>query len=94
MPTVLTVKPDGRSSLGSGGETSNPACLNGERIQNQVGGEGKDKSRREGRGVGSKLLGRGHEGRSEPKETIEMLSHGVEISITGGGAEVFNSRDR
>lgn len=94
MPTVLTVKRDGRSSVGSGGETSNQACLNRERIQNQVGGEGKDKSTTGGRGVCAKLPGRGHEGRSEVKETLDMLSHSVKISTTGGGAEVFKSRDR
>ena len=33
------------------------------------------------------LLGRSHQGRSEAEDTLTMISHGVEISIAGGGAD-------
>jgi len=33
------------------------------------------------------LLGRSHQGSPEAEDTLTMISHGVEISITGGGAD-------
>jgi len=33
------------------------------------------------------LLGRSHQGSSEAEDTPTMISHGVEISIAGGGAD-------
>jgi len=33
------------------------------------------------------LLGRGHQGSPEAEDTLTMISHGVEISIAGGGAD-------
>jgi len=33
------------------------------------------------------LLGRSHQGRPEADDTLTMISHGVEISIAGGGAD-------
>jgi len=33
------------------------------------------------------LLGRSPEGRPEAEDTLTMISHGVEISIAGGGAD-------
>ena len=33
------------------------------------------------------LLGRSHQGRPEAEDTLTMISHGVEISIAGGGAD-------
>jgi len=32
-------------------------------------------------------LGKSHQGRSEGEDTLTMISHGVEISIAGGGAD-------
>jgi len=37
-----------------------------------------------------KLLGRGHQGRLEVKDTLRMISHDVNISIAGGGADVLD----
>ena len=33
------------------------------------------------------LLGRSHQGSPEAEDTLTMISHGVEISIAGGGAD-------
>ena len=33
------------------------------------------------------LLGRTHQGSPEAEDTVTMISHGVEISIAGGGAD-------
>jgi len=33
------------------------------------------------------LLGRSHQGRAVAVDTLTMISHGVEISIAGGGAD-------
>ena len=62
---------------------------------NRTRGEAKgprERKRRDGRVV---LLGRGHQGRPEVGGTLTRISHGVEISIAGGGADknaVFSSR--
>jgi len=38
------------------------------------------------------LLGRSHHGRPEVEDTLTMISHGVEISIAGGGADEKDGR--
>jgi len=38
------------------------------------------------------LLGRSHQGRPEAAGTLTMISHGVEISIAGGGADQRDAR--
>jgi len=40
------------------------------------------------------LLGRSHQGRPEVGDTLMMVSHGVEISIAGGGANEKDERGR
>ena len=40
------------------------------------------------------LLSRSHQGRPEGKDTPTMISHGVEISIDGGGANVLDKGNR
>jgi len=52
-----------------------------------VGGEAKDPRERKGRDRCVVLLGRSHQGRPEAEDTLTMNSHGVEISIAGGGAD-------
>jgi len=42
---------------------------------------------RKGRDGHVLLLGRSHQGRAEAGDTLTMISHGVEISIAGGGAD-------
>jgi len=61
--------------------------LNEDRIRNPEGGEAKDSGERKGRDGRVTLLGRCHRGRSEAKDTLTMISHGVESSIAGGGAD-------
>ena len=60
---------------------------NKDRIKNPVGGEAKDPRERKGRDGCVVLLGRSHQGRPEAGDTPTMTSHGVEISIAGGGAD-------
>jgi len=52
-----------------------------------VGGEVRDPRERKGRDESVLLLGRSHQGRAEAADTLTMISHGVEISIAGGGAD-------
>jgi len=52
-----------------------------------VGGEAKDPREREGKDRCVLLLGKSHHGRAEAVDTLTMISHGVEISIAGGGAD-------
>jgi len=52
-----------------------------------MGGEAKDPRERKGRDGCVVLLGRSHQGRPEAGDTPTMISHGVEISIAGGGAD-------
>jgi len=52
-----------------------------------VGGEARDLRERKGKGGCVLLLGRSHRGRAEAVDTLTMIPHGVEISITGGGAD-------
>ena len=61
--------------------------LNEDSIKNPVGGEAKDPRERKGKDGRVTLVGRSHRGRSEAKDTLTMISHGVEISIAGGGAD-------
>jgi len=52
-----------------------------------VGGEARDPRERKGRDECVLLLGRSHQGRAAAVDTLTMISHGVEISIAGGGAD-------
>jgi len=52
-----------------------------------VGGEARDLRERKGRDECVLLLGRSHQGRAAAVDTLTMISHGVEISIAGGGAD-------
>jgi len=63
------------------------ACLNEGRIENPVGGEAIDPRERKGRYECVLLLGSSHQGRAAAVDTLMMISHGVEISIAGGGAD-------
>ena len=74
-------------SAGYGGEASTQASLNEDRTKNPAGGEAKDP--REGREKDGCVVlpGRSHQGRPEAGDTPTMISHGVEISIAGGGAD-------
>ena len=40
------------------------------------------------------LLGRSHQGSPEAEDTLTMISHGVEISIAGGGADEKDEGNR
>ena len=58
-------------------------------------GRGGQRPQREEREDGCvTLLGRSHQGRSEAVDTLRMISHGVEISIAGGGAEEKDEGNR
>jgi len=70
------------------------ACLNEDRIENPVGGEARDLRERRGRDECVLLLGRSHQGRAEAGDTLTMISHDVEISIAGGGADEKDERGR
>ena len=61
--------------------------LTQDRIKNPVGGEARDPRERKGRDGCVLLLGRSHQGRAEAGDTLTTISHGVEISIAGGGAD-------
>jgi len=50
-----------------------------------MGGEAKDPRERKGIDGCVILLGSSHQGRPEAEDTLTMISHGVEISISGGG---------
>ena len=52
-----------------------------------MGGEARDPRERKGRDECVLLLGRSHQGRAAAVDTPTMISHGVEISIAGGGAD-------
>jgi len=58
-----------------------------DRIKNPVGGEARDPRERKGGDGCVALLGRSHQGSPEAEDTLTMISHGVEISIAGGGAD-------
>ena len=57
-------------------------------------GEVRDPREREGRDECVLLLGRSHQGRAAAVDTLTMISHGVEISIAGGGADEKDEGDR
>jgi len=40
------------------------------------------------------LLDRSHQGSPEAEDSLTMISHGVEISIAGGGADEKDERGR
>ena len=85
-------KRDASRSAEYGGETSTQACLNEDRIENPVGGEARDLRERRGRDECVLFLGRSHQGRAAAVDTLTMISHGVEISIAGGGADEKDGR--
>ena len=57
-----------------------------------MGGEAKDPRDRKGRDGCVVLLGRSHRGTPEAEDTLTIISHGVQISIAGGGAEEKDER--
>jgi len=69
-------------------------CLIKDRIQNLVRGQAKDGSERKGRDGCVGLLGRSERGRPEAKDTLTMISRGVEISIAGGGADEKDGHEK
>ena len=52
-----------------------------------MGGKARNPRERKGRDECVLLLGRSHQGRAPAVDTLTMISHGVEISIAGGGAD-------
>jgi len=54
-----------------------------------MGGQ-RPQSEEEGRDGRVMLLGRSHHRRPEAGDTLTMISHGVEISIAGGGADTMD----
>ena len=58
-----------------------------------MGGEARDLRERKGRDECVLLLGRSHQGRAAAVDTLTMISHGVEISIAGGGADEKDETD-
>ena len=60
---------------------------NQDRVKNPVGGEARDPRERKGKYGCVALLGRSHQGSPEVEDTLTMISHGVEVSIAGGGAD-------
>jgi len=67
-----------------------------QRRQNQEPrGRGGERPQREGREDGCvALLGRSHQGSPEAEDTLTMISHGIEISIAGGGADEKDEGNR
>jgi len=59
---------------------------------NPTRGEANDPTERKGSDGCVILLGRSHQGRLEAEDTLTMISHGVEISIAGGGADEKDER--
>jgi len=57
-----------------------------------VGGEAKDPRERKGIDGCVVLLGRSHQARPEARDTPTTISHGGEISTTGGGADEKDAR--
>jgi len=94
LPTVQNPKRGVSRSARYRGETSTQGCLNEDRIKDLVGGEPKDPRERQGRDGCVVLLGRSHQGRPEAQDTRTMISHGVEISIAGGGADEKDEENR
>jgi len=68
------------------------ACLNEDRIEIPVGGEARDPRERKGRDECVLLLPRSHQGRAAAVDTLSIISHSVEISIPGGGADEKDGR--
>ena len=58
-----------------------------------MGGEARAPRERKGRDGCMLLLGRSHQGRAEAEDTPTMISHGVEISIAGGGADEKDGKE-
>jgi len=57
-----------------------------------VGREARDPSERKGRDECVLLLGRSHQEKAAAVDTLTMISHGVEISFAGGGADEKGGR--
>jgi len=76
------------------GEKHQRKRTNEDRIKNPVGGEARDLRERKGGDGCVALLGRSHQGSPEAEDTLTMISHGVEISIAGGGADEKDARGR
>jgi len=68
--------------------------LNEDRIKNPEGGEARGPRERKGKDGCVALLGRSHQGSPEAVDTLTMISHGVEISIAGGGADEKDEGNR
>jgi len=58
-----------------------------------VGGEARDPRERKGGDGCVALLGRSHQGSPEAEDTLTMITHGVEISIAGGGADEKDEKE-
>jgi len=69
------------------GRSINASELKRRQNQEPVGGEAKDPRDRRGKDRCVVLLGRSYQGRPEAGDTVTMISHCVEISIAGGGAD-------
>ena len=74
------------------GEKHQRKRTNEDSIENPVGGEARDPRERKGRDRRVTFLGRSQQGRSEAEDTLTIISHGVEISIAGGGADEKDGR--
>jgi len=66
--------------------------LNEDRTKSPEGGEARGARERKGRDECVVLLGRSYQGRPEAEDTLTMISHGVEISIGGGGPDEKDGR--
>jgi len=69
------------------GKNINASVLNEDRVKDPVGGEARDPRERKGKDGCMALLGISHQGRPQAEDTLTMISHGVEISIAGGGRD-------
>jgi len=80
--------------LGKGEKHQRKHALNKDRIKNAMGGKATDPRERKGIDGCVVLPGRRHQGRPEAGDTLTMISHGVEISISGCGADEKDKRGR
>jgi len=81
------------AKCGARGRNINPSELNEDGVKNLAGGEAKDPRERKGKDGRVALRGRSHQGSPEAEDTLMMISHGVEISIAGGGADEKDGRE-
>ena len=74
---------------------STQAKTNGTRKESITPGRRGQRPQREGREDGCvTLLGKSHQGSPEAEDTLTMISHGVDISIAGGGADEKDEENR